>query len=143
MGLRDGAVAFDLPAAESPQHCCTRCTPSPGRTLRRRRPGVLDGCTRWRPGAGDHELPLTRTAPDRPCPLHPVSTPSTTVVPSATRLGACAFLDAGGALALLWPMGVWTEFRPWLLDGEAWPPGHFVAGFFRRAATSNFATVAA
>ena len=71
--------------------------------------------------------------------LHPAPMPSTAAVPQRDPAWRTRLFWLLAALALLWPLGVWTEFRPWLLDGEALAPaGRFVAGFFPPRSDAEF-----
>lgn len=71
--------------------------------------------------------------------LHPAPMPPTSATPQRDPAWRTRLFWTLAAVVLLWPMGVWTEFRPWLLDGEALAPaGHFVAGFFPPRSDAEF-----
>src|SRR5574343_63960 len=54
--------------------------------------------------------------------LHPAPMPPTSATPQRDPAWRTRLFWTLAAVVLLWPMGVWTEFRPWLLDGEALAP---------------------
>ena len=112
VGLRDGALVFDLPAAEvSARTAGPAVRAARGRAARPTPPAPPDRAGAAAERAGGDALPMSCSAEHR----HRPQLPACARRRRATRPGSAACSGSVPALVLLWPLLVATEFRPWML----------------------------